>query len=76
MSPTAAVGTLRNLPLYPITCISLNSLAPVLSAHLSMEPAGKPREIFGLCPINPRAKKALLALAAILLFLQSFYYNK
>jgi len=41
-----------------------------------MEPAGKPREILGLCPISPRAKKALLALAATLFFLQFFDYDE
>ena len=60
MSPTQAAGTRRRRPWYPRTLISFNSFAPVLSAHVSREPTGRPRAILGLYSTIPRALTALV----------------
>ena len=74
LSPTAAAGTRLSRPLYPVTWITRNARAPLLSAHLTMAPDSIPLEIRALCATAPLATSARpFALAAMLLLLHFFY---
>jgi hypothetical protein len=58
MSPTQAAGTRLRRLWCPSTCITLSSLAPVLSAQLIRLPFGNPREIRGRYSTIPLALTA------------------
>src|SRR2546429_9635458 len=77
ISPTQAAGTRRSRPWYPRTFMSFNSFAPVLSAHVSRVPTGRPRAILGLYSTIPRALTALvLGAGTSILLLLSIYHNE
>jgi len=58
MSPTQADGTRRSRVWVPSTCMTLSSFAPVLSAHVTLVPLGRPRAMRGRYSTIPLALTA------------------